>query len=283
MNPFMSHQNDLPVEEGRYSFGTTPAIDKIIDLVNHAKNDQGYIFLINLSTLVRNRWRKELKLQRIVDGVRQDMSGISNELNEVCKLKDPEHAHLIVFYTMSYSKMIPSEYIRSQDSEQRAKVQDATAMLINQVPSTKKVDGNFTVVVEHSKSSEASFKQLSKMIKNVGGSQVVTIISHQPIDYHIFDVNIKGNVVKSFTGDIESGSKSTLGSMVFKDPNVPFYPSLHVLLGDKELIKGSLDRKEKVRLLEMCASNGWRMRTNTYIADALFKNKFTLPYTLENK
>ncbi len=281
MIDFMKHDQSLPEEEGRYSFGTTPAIDKLLDVVNMNKSKNGNVFLINLSTLVRNRWKKDLKLQKVVDLVKQDVSGLSSEISETCKLVDNRHQHFIILYTMAYSRMVPDDYLHNRNTEQRAKIQDATVMLIKQLPSVVKIDGNCTCEILHDNGKKPSFKVLSSKIKSVGGNQTAFIISHIPLDYHIFDVNICGYVIKSFTGDVVDGLKSTLGEMVFKEAIVPFYPATHILLGDKELIKGCLDRKERKRFLELCEQNGWRMRTETYIRDAIFKYGFTLPYTLE--
>ena len=277
---YMQH-SAAPTEEGRFSFGTTPVVDKLLDVVNNGRNKNGYMFMINLSTLIRNRWRKELKISTVVNLVRKDMTGIATELSEACKLKDGFNQHSILFYTMTYGRMIPEEYQRSQNSEQRIKCNDALIALIKQVPSTVRVDGNFAVEVAHYALKEPSYKVLVKYYKAKGGKHEVYMMSHQALDYHMFGSGVTGNIVKSYIAEVIPGKVSTLGEVVFKQPTLPFYPCTHVLFGDKELVKGSLGRKEKNEMLEWSKLGGWNLRTRTYVMEKLKNHNIQLPYTLE--
>lgn len=280
MDGFMQH-SAAPTEEGRFSFGTTPVIDKMLDIVNNGRGKSGYMFMINLATLVRNRWRKELKLSTVVNLVRKDMTGIATELSETCKLKDGLNQHSILFYTMTYGRMIPEEYQRSQNSEQRIKCNDALIALTKQVPSTVRVDGNFAVEVAHYTLKEPSYKALGKYYKAKGGKHDLLMMSHQALDYHIFGVGVSGAIVKSYIADVVQGNVSSLGEVVFKQPTLPFYPCTHVLFGDKELVKGSLGRKDKNEILDWSKLGGWNLRTRTYVMEQIKKHNIELPYTLD--
>ena len=69
--PLNMFKSPSRVEEGRYSFGTTIVIDKMLEYIKKNKYPKGYLIYINVETLIRNRWDKNKKLQQLVDVLSQ--------------------------------------------------------------------------------------------------------------------------------------------------------------------------------------------------------------------
>jgi len=282
--PLNMFKSPSRVEEGRYSFGTTIVIDKMLEYIKKNKYPKGYLIYINVETLIRNRWDKNKKLQQLVDVVNEDMQGIMTELSENLYLMNKQVAQFIVFYTETYSRMIPQQYLKSRDSIEKAKIQDALAMFKKQFPTRSYFQNDcpmINVVLQHIEANTPSYKKLAEGHKSSGGQHRVLLMSHYPLDYFMFGGReLTGAIFKSFTGAVIENDRDKLSESVFKNRNIPFYPLSLILLGDKDLIKGTLKPKEKKAFIEMCELGGLNLRTRDYVMDKLSKNNFTLPYTL---
>ena len=272
------------VEEGRYSFGTTIVIDKMLEYIKKTKHPKGYLVYINIATLIRNRYDKNKKLQQIVDIVYDDIKGIADELGEYLFLTNKNASHIIVFYTAAYSRMIPQQYLKGRDSVEKAKCQDVLAMFKKQFPTRSEYRKEFPSVqihLQHLEDRSPSYKKLLEGHKYSGGNHMVLMMTHYPLDYFMFgNKDIQGAVFRSYTGAVIENNREKLSQSVFKNPDVPFYPLSLVLLGDKDLIKGSLKKEDRTRFFDMCKIGGLNLRTRDYVMDKLSKNNFTLPYTL---
>lgn len=271
-------------EEGRYSFGTTPAIDRMLDIINKRTSKTGYDIFINVDTLVRNRWNKNLKIPKIGELVAKDMQGIINDLADAMMLADKNHYNNIHMYSLKYEQMIPTTYLRKSNSELHLKSKEVLVWLnshINFDATAYPNIGNTSIKIYFGLSNTPSYKQLRE--DETMGNPYVMMLSHQALDYHIFNPKVEGCIVRSFLGTVMETDRRTLGQHVFKVNNIPFYPMFHVLFGDKELIQGSIlkDKEEKKRMLDIADTYNWSIRTRSYLLDSIKKNNFVLPYSLD--
>jgi len=270
-------------EEGRYSFGTTAPIDRLLELFRQDKMGSGVqdaeeIILINLSTLVRNRLHKDTSFHQIAKAIEADVSGIIREFSE--QLSQGTLNKALIFYTMQYERQLPPD-LQRKDSQQRAKIRTGTTLLRAVLPQHRQQLGKLQVAVVHSDSILPSYLAIrGSLAKFPVARPKVRMISHVPIDYHVYQW-YEGDIIKSFTGDLLKADRNTIGNYVFKHPQVPFTVATHLLFGDSEVVKGTLSPKDKKRVLEVAEQERWTMHTPMYINDALQRLNIEVPNNLK--
>lgn len=275
-----------PAEEGRFGFGTTPAVEQIITrLAGNNRPSVSMMILINTATLIRNAANKGMTAQQVVDKVRQVMTTISNEISYICSDKWRDRQHNLLFYFAKNDKAIPPMYRRPQTSPTAALLDTAERLFVRTVKPGTQSEKNFHVHVMHADQIRVpSYKGLRDIIDKLSPPQAETyMISHMPLDYHLPTGTARQCwLFRSHTGSMVKMTPTDIGKIVFKNDDVPFYPCTHVLLGDKYLIKGSLATKaEKTKLFELAKRLTLSMRTNTYTLLKIKENGITLPYSLD--
>ena len=280
--PVILHQTAPPSleEEGRYSFGTTPAIDALIQVLQKemgVAKDAEEVILINVSTLVRNRQSKEKSMKQVAEEVMTDITGIRKELTEL--LSGGNLRKYLIFFTMPYDRQIPKEYLRA-DSQQRAQVKSITTMLRTLLPNSYTSYGKLDVAVVISDSVRPSFLVIREAVSKFPIVHLkMHLISHLPIDYHLFRW-YKGSIIKSFSGEEVPGDMNAIGEYVFKK-KVPFHRSTHALLGDREMIICKLSISQRKAIEELAVSESWEMRTGNYIEESLRSHQYEIPPILK--
>jgi len=276
---------DQPTEEGRYSFGTTPPIDKLLnsfreDRIASGRNDAEEIVLINLATLIRNRLPNisdNTSMREIAKLVVNDTAGIANEF--INELSPGNLKKCLIFYSMEYERQLPEASIRP-DSQQRAKVRQGVELLKTMLLQRREQFGSLEVGVVHSTTIIPSFAALRNYIaKFPAAKPKVRMISHIALDYHIFRF-VTGEIVKSHTGDAIPSDLNAIGEYVFKYEGLPFTVATHLLFGDKELVKGSLGIGDRKKVLGFAAQENWASHTVAYIEESLNNHNIELPIKL---
>lgn len=298
MLPIQSAAPTPPVEEGRFGFGTTPAVEAFFKTILSYKESHENILLVNLSTLLRNnisttvyvdgkkiesKEKPKLDTASVVRKTQQHMVEIANEFAEICNTRFKDRKHHVLFYLTDPSRQVPKEWVRPHTSESATNLDAVTAAFCRVMKSNDQTQNNVMMHVRLAdKMKVPSYRGLEEALKGIARYDVgFHMISHFPLDYHTSSITgRKGHLYRSHTGQVVDMTPSELGKTVFKIPDVPFYPITHVLLGDKVLIKGSLPKKERDRLVELAKTNRWGLRTNEYVSIKVKEYGFSLPYTL---
>ena len=278
--------------ELRYGFGTAQAITSFFKTLTDQRELRPIILAVNISTLLRNsigtvafvdgqkienKEARSLNVQGVVEKTRAVMIDIANELAQIVALKGKEYKHHVLFYLTDPFKQVAKEWIRPQTSEAAIKLQTVTQWFTRIVKSEDQESGNTSMHIRLADQMRVpSYKGIADVLGKFARYDVdVHLISHMPLDYHVTNYSgRKGFLYRSHTGEIVKLDPATLGKTVFKEPDVPFYPCTHVLLGDKYLIKGCLPRKEKERFIELCKANHWNVRTNDYMVSKISEYNF---------
>jgi hypothetical protein len=202
---------------------------------------------------------------------------ISDNMKSNPKIINP----LIMGYVNNYKAVLPTES-RKKPTTRRNLLDTAVLKMLKQISmfKTHKSDGvsiDLFRMVEKNQPAVLLLRRLNKF-KNL---KRVILVSHNPLDFHIFRYLKKGIILESFTGKLINPSPKDLGIKVFNDPEIPFYPATHAMLGDKDIIQCPfLTRKEKTRFKELAYDKKWKLSTNAKIESDIRNNGFRLPFRI---
>lgn len=285
-------------EEGRYGFGTTPAIDAFFKSITTKKQSKEIILAINISTLLRNslsaftfidgkkvenQATKGLDVAGVVRKVQSYTVEIANEFSTICSAQYKDYASHILFYLVDYTKQVPKEWQKISKSENVWRLATAEQAFMRVMPPCDQTSGNVTMHVRMTSQMKVpSFKGIAEVLKSFAKYDVdVHLVSHMPLDYHLSSYSgRKGYLYRSHTGEVVKLLPSELGKVVFREEAIPFYTTTHVLLGDKYLIKGCLSGKDRSTFIDLAKTNRWNLRTDDYISMKIRDYNWNLPYKL---
>lgn len=277
-------QTNDPASPGPFGYGTTPAVESLFRTLQETRENKPTCVAINLATLIRNAVsNKSANVNDVVTLVRKNMTDIAAEYVGIVSGKWPDFRHHLFYYLVDSSKAIPPEYCKISNSPTTKIIQAATNMLKNFVKDGDQDEQNVSAHVRITDQMRvASYRGLRECISKFVRPEVdLHLISHMPTDYHVtFMTGRTGYLYRAHTGAKIKMTPSELGMVVFKNPDIPFYPITHVMFGDSHLIKGSLRHSEKVALLEQAKQGHWGVRTNSYIEVKVKENRIQLPYVL---
>jgi len=262
-----------------YSFGTDPAMTSIIQLIHKKHVD---VVAINIWTLARNVMDKEKdideNLEMLIENITAIVSNLSFTFSNVNVIKNP----FVYFYMYSYDQGVPDTYLRKSESEQKKLLFNLCNQYYKyQIGSTKKELSttkydNLNVVTDVTKNNrEPSYRSMIKVISSCTNRHIVALLTHMPMDAHIFQ-NFDTYMVRSHTGEV--CDRRRYGNIVF-GLDIPFNKSVHVLLGDKETVKGFLQRKTKTEMIDRSKSAMWHQWTLSKIETEI-GYVYSLPYKL---
>ena len=279
-NPFadLQENNTESLPPPTYSYGSDPAILKILELSDVESIDT---IAINLLTLMRNVYDKnktiDENLDLLIDNILNLKTNISNHYYKQ-EIVNP----VLYFYLFNYDEIVPKEYMRSSETESKRSLDKFKNRFIEYYKSTFKTNfhlesfTNILVVYEVETSPLfKSFQQIRSSISSFANRHIVALHTHLPIDAHVLQY-FKSFIVRSYQGDFYD--YKTYGHKVF-NVNVPFIDSTHIVFGDKELIKGTVQRKQKKELIAKIESEEWHLWTKSKISDKL-KDMGVVPYKL---
>ena len=287
-----------PAEEGRFGFGTTGAFDAFLKKITEDPNTHEVNLVVNIATLLRNNIstsvyidgrrvetteKPKLDAASVVAKTQQHMVEMANEFANVCALRFKDRTHHILFYLTDVTKQVPVEWQRPRTSESAIKLQTVTTAFTNKVKPSDQVSNNTQLHIRLANQMRVpSYKGIAEQLKQWSAyTTPVHMISHEPLDYHVCQASGRsGFLYRSPTGAVVPLTPSDLGKVVFKEDEVPFYTTTHILLGDKTLIKGCLDRVNTTRFLQLANTERWGLRTNEYITIKVKENGISIPYAI---
>ena len=236
-------------------------------------------FLINIHTLIRNNVQDiDEHDQFIINRVNKDISMILEYITEYLSLLPEVFDPHVIFYVPFYS--IPTLHNRTA-SPTRIKINKVTKKMYDSIQGSEERSqfGNLTVIIYKVGSHKFPHLELadklsdlnSRLSKNIYRRYLM--ISHCPIDFHLYTKVRYFFLLESYTGHIKT--PELLGQKVF-DLNIPFYTTTHLLFGDSVHIAPLVQRSEKKKFIEQANRSGWYKKTETMILDEI-KKMNTIP------
>ena len=227
--------------------------------------------LINVGTLIRNRNRKEAKISILMDEVQQDVVTIANRLANTLKPKAQKVVPSVIFYIGDYFNSIDRDFLRSAPPSIATYVATWVHLYKTIVHGSSHVNG-IDIVEAKLKPSRTIYLDLLELVRKQQTTRTIVMLSHVAIDYHIAKWYPNMEVVQSRTGKFLTPKDFAM--KVFGREEVPFFPCTHAVLGDKELIRGSLGIKEKRQMYEIATEEKWQFHTEQFVKDSMIKHGF---------
>ena len=257
------------VYEGlKVSYGVAPLLNTLTLLSRETSRPNWDIYLVNVETLIRNHMRDtSLPAKTISQEVLNDMQVLSQYIaaynrnnNSIWRKKTKA-----LFFYLPYYEYIPKKYLRDRfpkGTEARWTVRDILVSSLKEQPMTDNIDGTkiFYVTVGseklHTWPHRDLWKDVCSTIENAQFSSVL-MISHVPLDFHLYKRCKSFTVLESYTGVLKT--KDKFGKKVFGDELFPFNKYTHLLLGDKWYVRSMVTPKVRNRIKECAKRNHWAM------------------------
>lgn len=278
---------DANLVDERYSFGTGPPMNSVLDVADAGEFDRD-IILINVSTLLRNRDDKSKSTQQLIAGVKDEMENIVLDFVGVASLRFIENM-FVVFYVSNYTNVVPKEYRRPINAND-ARVLEGTQYFVKKyINPSRKVYENINIVKLALQGPIQPQTKLVNLISAISNKRKILMLTHCPIDYHVKHRLPNLHLLESFTGKIEL-NKDTRLSKYEPDLNtkvfgqwgefIPFNKSTHAILGDKKYIKPSIGVKEKRRMQDLAKREAWKLAPYESVRIKLQIHGFDVPFTI---
>ena len=264
-----------PDEEPKYSYGTDQAV-MMLEALYKTVPDPHDNLLINLATIIRNCTDKDTVFKDAVTAVERVVNQITEVLTASMKMAKGIRGPRLIYYLADYNTEIPP-MVHRNTTEYRELLQKLTRHFMRDIAHAKDIMLNDVLVKRVAlPDGIASFSSLRSEIRNPINTNSIYMVSHCAIDYHICEHYPAFQLVESYTGNVLD--KQQLGNKVFKQIDIPFCRSTHILLGDKDYIKSLLGIVEKRKIYALANSERWGLHTEDFIVNSLSRNGFSLPF-----
>jgi len=240
------------------------------------------IFLVNMFTVFRNVYGKDLTEAQILQAVDTDVGLLLTYFDAYKTAKHPTPPYVTVFYIPTYTK-IPEALLRTHTSDAHKQFMDMYTKVCAHLPQHLTLAGEDTVSkVYLAPVGKTTFphKDLLKIITDqckptIGATTPqVLLLSHCPIDLHLSARIQHLSLIESNTGAVKAPNE--FGAKLEKSVRIPFHTYTHRLFGDSVHLKPLVVRNEKAKILEVAENNKWYIRSPAEIlADIIKHTKVT--------
>jgi hypothetical protein len=224
---------------------------------------------------------KTLSIPDLLEKLDTEIRDLVNDLTMALQPKATLYSEpMVLLYLYDYEKMIPKEFQKESHAKTVELVEMLRMKIFKLINSSNTIRNGVRVMTMIARDQTIpSWKHLSRTIYNQKNNHHVIMISSYPLDYHICRKLPKFMLVNSHTGlpVLPDG----LGEKVFDVEGVPFNVHTHVLMGDKPLMKSTLDRASKKSLINISNLDKWTLKTADYVRDKLKDASFYPPYSIE--
>ena len=239
------------------------------------------VVAINIATIIRNMYDKDASDLKLMQRFKTELAQI---LESIVNCKHLQERHIpVVFYGVDYAKIIPKEHLRKQTT-----VHEVVAKLVRRIILTKEnyfgndcrgVRNNIPLFfIGPPMTGIASVERLAKSIQDVSGGNKVLLMSHVPMDFHMYKYFNNFTVLETHTGAYKN--TFSFSKKVFnKYDMIPFFPCTHALFGDtKGYVAPMIGIKEKRILVELCEKNKWKHKMESSILNDIKKHLKLTPW-----
>jgi hypothetical protein len=262
-------QNDLTEPLYRGSIGSNRIFHVLRTTAGLINNPRWDLFIINVYTLLRNAYSKDIKQQAIEKIVDADVDLYMTFIGAYCSFLRLMPA-TVLFYAPNY-RAIPKELLR-KTTGQRAEMDVMYDKLLHKLP-TKLTELTEDVSVRKflvaTSGNTFPHKELPGYIREIYGGirtsgQIGTVLfTHCPIDLHLTTTIPKMDLFESFTGAIYPVSE--FGRKLTKEVKVPFNTTTHRAFGDDIHLIALCKGPQKTKLVELAAKRNWTIHTEREI------------------
>ena len=283
------------------SFGIAPILNMLATTAAQRTKSTWTAFCINIETLIRDRQNKNNvgQIQVIARDVLTDIQVLSlyiSTYNQIAQTRELTNKNpVIVFYCNDY-RSIPQPYLKDKfpkGTEERWAVLDYVSnLLVKDAPASVHEGTRIIYALNGTTSLLTKIGELWKkklwphkvMVKEIESSipyfwqSSVLLISHVPLDFHLFRYFTHVQLIESFTGRMKDYKQ--LGMKVFNSEVLPFNKYTHLLLGDKWYMQSLLTLKQKNMLKTVATRDKWLLLPDKTILEQLLKMRLVQPNVL---
>lgn len=265
------------------SYGIAPILTTFSNLSMRANRPSWSLYLINVETLIRDRKHDNKSIEEIARAVILDCTVMAqyiaayNQLTSSPRLKQKP---LICFYLPHYEK-IPHSYLKEKlpaGTDMRWKIRDVIEKLLSKEGFQESYDETQVLFDVVGKDGGWPHKNLIRDLVRTYDDikfRKVLMISHVPLDFHLYRVFSDFTILESYTGALKQ--QKQFGKKVFGDELWPFNKYLHLLLGDKWYIRQMIPAAVKKRMKECATKEHWGIIPDRSILESLVKMKIAHP------
>jgi len=257
-----------------YSYGTSGIINGL--LLSENKRYSWNTFFINIITIIRNCYTKNVSLNALLDKMIIDIESINFYVNIYT---DNKYKVNIIYYWPTYDRCLDRKIIRKKSTMNK-----------NIFILYEKIYNEFyKFYIGNKANHHPLFDMLSLKSQTKDISTVITtpnkippiylfnkfkfiwkikpvLISHIGIDYHLKNFFNNLIILLSFSGRLLI-TNTDIASKMFNIETIRFNKYSHFLFGDNILIASNISRSKKKELKEISKKENWISLTNI----ALFK------------
>lgn len=236
------------------------------------------IFLVNLFTVFRNVYHKDLSEDQILRAMDVDVGLLTTYFDAYKEVKQPIVPYVLAFYVPTYDK-IPEKLRRPVTTDSAKHKQEMYAKVRARLPQKLQIlrdDATSKVCVAPVGRLMLPHKELLRLINDqfkpaLGPVTLqVLLLSHCPIDLHMSAKIQYMSLIESNVGTVKAPNE--FGSKLTKAVRVPFNTYTHRLLGDPVHLEPLVVRKEKAKILEIAEKHKWYIRSPVEILKDIVDN-----------
>lgn len=264
------------------SYGIAPILSTLSNLSTRMNRPQWTLYLINVETIIRDRKDQRSNERSVAEDVLRDCSVLAQYISAYSTHTLPPQMKtkpLVCFYLPHYEG-IPKIHLRDKlpkGTEDRWEVRDEIEKLL-------KAEG----YQDHYESTRVAYsivgndgwahKELLKELVGIHSDiryRKTLMVSHVPLDFHLYRTFNDFNILESYTGTIKN--PKLFGKKVFGDEAFPFNKYTHLLLGDKWYLKSLITPAAKKQLKERAIREHWSLMPDKEVLRSLIKANVALP------
>ena len=268
-------------QKGTAIYGGGLGSNEIFDLLRRtagsSTSPQWDLFIINIYTLVRNAYTKEMSIQTIEKIIDTDVDLYTTFVGAYMSFKRQTPA-VLLFYAPDYSA-IPKGFLRDVSGQkQRVEIDTLYAATRKRLPLTLTEITETPILrkfVLATKGEMFPHKELVEHLRTIYGRRAcgsigTVMISHCPIDLHISRLLPNLQLLESYTATIYPISE--FGKKLTKEVRIPFNTTTHRMFGDDIHLKSLVQGKQRKELIKIATDNNWMIRTEREImGDCILK------------
>ena len=237
---------------------------------------------INLSTLIRNNWLPDTHEKDVIAGAKRDLNRLITKIHEYWDSLSTAAAdvpHIVAFFHTYGTHQV---HTRALNPSKKAVINITEKWERETLHGKDHIIEGFgkaKVIFCKSKGYGTSAALFTNNIKLAEESNTKlkprnrnhALITHVPIDYHLFFRFQSVSLIESYTGAIKSTQKE-IAERVFGVDYVPFYLCTHLLFGDQLYISPLVMRNKKKEALEVAKKDRWMQRSEQSVIESIVHN-----------
>lgn len=239
------------------SLGLAPILTQLVTWAKQSRRPIWDIVLINIQTMVRNNQQKGVSIDQLIVKISQDIQLLQSYVVNYLQLEprsaiDPQ----IIYYIPKY--VIPEQYAKTINKSLQEQEEIVRLLKKKWAEHTTTQDGIITRCAHCGNDRTLPHRELLTKLQTWDRRyryKRIALLSHIYLDFHLAQQVLQLQVIESFTAKVKA--KTDLGPKIFKYTDFPLNSYLHILLGDGQYIKRSVDRKSIKLMQDKATRKKW--------------------------